>query len=284
MANIGEDYAGYHYLGTKDGTAIYKGPDGLFYWGGKGDGNTLSGFTKYNYTGSDPGALDPTPTTTPTTTTTNTPPPSTGGSENLTAPFTTPWNAPAPVDLGGPKGIEYIPPVPELNLPSYQKPPAFSYGDFKAPTLEEAQNSPGYQFRVGQGVKQLDASAAARGIINSLGYGRDVLDYGQNAASQEYQNVFGRDLATYQTNRAGAVDAYNINYGTQYKDPYTFDTSAALAQFAPKLSQWQTQAAAGQHQNDLNYLNDWNKWLQDWNIFRDQRDSTFDKKYKVATL
>lgn len=61
---------------------------------------------------------------------------------------------------------------------------------------------PGYQFRLNEGLKALDASAAARGGLLSGNAGRALVDYGQAAGSQEYQNAFNR----YQTNRANLLN------------------------------------------------------------------------------
>jgi hypothetical protein len=55
-------------------------------------------------------------------------------------------------------------------------------------TLAELQNDPGYQFRLNQGQKSLDAGLAARG---GMGSGKSLtagIDYNQGFASQEYSN------------------------------------------------------------------------------------------------
>ena len=106
------------------------------------------------------------------------------------------------------------------SLPTYTPPPAFSYGDFQAPTLEQAQSQPGYQFGLQQGEQALQQAAAAKGLLRSGGTLKDILNYGQNAATQNYANVFNQNLSQYNTNRAGAVQQYNTNYQTQFQDPY----------------------------------------------------------------
>jgi len=52
---------------------------------------------------------------------------------------------------------------------------------------------PGYQFRKQEGVNALDASASARGRLQSGAQARAVTRYGQNVASQEYGNAFNRE-------------------------------------------------------------------------------------------
>jgi len=51
---------------------------------------------------------------------------------------------------------------------------------------------PGYQFRMDQGTKALERSAAARGGLISGNTGGALQNYGQGLASQEYQNAFNR--------------------------------------------------------------------------------------------
>lgn len=65
----------------------------------------------------------------------------------------------------------------------------FSANDF--------QTDPGYDFRLQQGSQALDRSAAARGGLFSGGTLKDLTDYNQNFASNEYQNAYNR----FQTNR-----------------------------------------------------------------------------------
>ena len=52
--------------------------------------------------------------------------------------------------------------------------------------------SPGYKFRLGEGVKALDRSAAARGQLLSGAQTKAVQGYGQNLASDEYGNYVNR--------------------------------------------------------------------------------------------
>jgi len=71
---------------------------------------------------------------------------------------------------------------------------------FQSPTAVTEQNDPGYQFRLAQGQKALEASAAARGGLLTGGTSKAINDYAQNSASNEYGNVYNRALQNYQTN------------------------------------------------------------------------------------
>ncbi len=51
---------------------------------------------------------------------------------------------------------------------------------------------PGYGFRIGEGERALERSAAARGGLLSGGFGRKLTRYAQDYASNEYTNVYNR--------------------------------------------------------------------------------------------
>lgn len=65
-----------------------------------------------------------------------------------------------------------------------------------------AGQDPGYGFRMSEGLKALDRSAASRGGLLSGATLKGAQQYGQGLASQEYQNAFNR----YQTNRANILN------------------------------------------------------------------------------
>ena len=58
--------------------------------------------------------------------------------------------------------------------------------------MDQFTQDPGYAFRLKQGQKAMDASAAARGGLISGNALRAAQGYGQEMGSQEYQNAFNR--------------------------------------------------------------------------------------------
>jgi hypothetical protein len=58
--------------------------------------------------------------------------------------------------------------------------------------MDQFQQDPGYAFRMQEGMKALERSAAARGGLLSGGMLRGAQRYGQDLASQEYMNAFNR--------------------------------------------------------------------------------------------
>jgi hypothetical protein len=76
--------------------------------------------------------------------------------------------------------------------------------DYQKFGMDQFTQDPGYAFRLKQGQKSLDASAAARGGLISGNALRAAQGYGQDMASQEYQNAFNR----YQTERNATLSPY----------------------------------------------------------------------------
>lgn len=80
---------------------------------------------------------------------------------------------------------------------------AAGYGSLgKAFGEADFQKDPGYAFRQSEGMKALERSAAARGNLLSGSTLKGVQRFGQDLASQEYQNAFNR----YQTERAAKLN------------------------------------------------------------------------------
>lgn len=55
-------------------------------------------------------------------------------------------------------------------------------------------NDESYQFRLGEGQKALERSAAAKGSLYSPATSKALMSYGQGLASEEYGNAFNRNL------------------------------------------------------------------------------------------
>jgi len=67
--------------------------------------------------------------------------------------------------------------------------------------MSQFQADPGYGFRMSEGMKALERSAAARGGLLSGATLKGIQRFGQDLGSQEYQNAFNR----YQTERAARL-------------------------------------------------------------------------------
>lgn len=73
--------------------------------------------------------------------------------------------------------------------------------DYTPFSMAQFQADPGYGFRMSEGMKGLERSAAARGGLLSGSTLKGIQRFGQDLASQEYTNAFNR----YQTERAARL-------------------------------------------------------------------------------
>lgn len=115
---------------------------------------------------------------------------------------------------------------------------------FTAPTMQDAQNDPGYAFGLQQGEGALQNSAAARGKLFSGNTQEALSKFANDYASTKYTDVYNRALGQYQQN-------YNIFENNQTN---SFNRLAGLAgigqQSATTLGQ-EGQAAANNSGNIL---------------------------------
>lgn len=109
----------------------------------------------------------------------------------------------------------------------------FSMADFQA--------DPGYAFRLSEGQKALERSAAARGGLLSGGTGKALQRFGQDLGSQEYTNAFNR----YQVNRSNLLQPLQSLAGQgqttantigNYGQAMTSDINASLGNYGTNAS------------------------------------------------
>jgi hypothetical protein len=93
----------------------------------------------------------------------------------------------------------------DVNDPMFGK---YSTAEY-TPEMFAKGKDPGYQFRLDEGMKGLERSAAARGGLLSGGTLRGIQRYGQDMASQEYTNAFNR----YQAERTGTLNPFQAMAG-----------------------------------------------------------------------
>lgn len=67
--------------------------------------------------------------------------------------------------------------------------------EIQTQALADFQTTPGYQFRMDEGMKALDRSAASRGLLRSGAQQKAINTFGQGIASEEYNNYMGNLLA-----------------------------------------------------------------------------------------
>ena len=135
----------------------------------------------------------------------------------------------------------------------------FSMSDFQA--------DPGYAFRMSEGLKALDRTAASRGGMLSGAALKGAERYGQDLGSQEYQNAFNR----YQTNRsnllnplqslagqgqttANTLGQASQNYATNAGNAYMNAGNAAASGYVGSANAWSGALGNAYNQYQQNQL------------------------------
>lgn len=80
---------------------------------------------------------------------------------------------------------------------------------FQAPTLAEAQQTPGYQFTQQQGEQGIERGAAAAGGAFTGGTLKSLAGFDSGLADSTYNDVFSRALSGYQTTLAAQNQGFN---------------------------------------------------------------------------
>ena len=117
-------------------------------------------------------------------------------------------------------------------------------GSFTAPTDVTEQNDPGFQFRLQQGLKAIQNSAAARGSLLSGGTLKALNNYAQGSASDEYSKVFDRSFQQY-------LQRYNEFQNNQTNK---FNRYASLAGIGQNAANTLTQAGQSAANNNASIL------------------------------
>jgi hypothetical protein len=148
-------------------------------------------------------------------------------------------------------------------------------------TTDKFQADPGYAFRLSEGQKALERSAAARGGLLSGGTGKALQRFGQEMGSQEYTNAFNRYQAERQARLGplqsltgmGQSTGQQISQAGQQMASNVGDAMGSAA--AARASGYVGQANAltgglgtylnySQNQNMLNALNERNAMQNPW--------------------
>lgn len=118
--------------------------------------------------------------------------------------------------------------------------------------MDQFTADPGYAFRLSEGMKGLNAQAAARGGMISGGALKAAQNYGQQAGSQEYQNAFNR----YQTERAAKLNPLQSLMGAGQSGANTLTSAAGnLGQGLGQAAVAGGNAQAGNYLSQANTIN-----------------------------
>lgn len=97
--------------------------------------------------------------------------------------------------------------------------------------MDQFTADPGYAFRLSEGMKGLNANAAARGGLISGAALKAATNYGQQAGSQEYTNAFNRFMQQKEAERSGYSDLTRVGQAA------AAGTAAAAGQYGTAAAQ-----------------------------------------------
>lgn len=190
-----------------------------------------------------------------------------GGGSNPAA-----GNSPPPTldpSLLDPWGRVYTPPnTPLPDVPVYTAPDLPTIDPFKAPTPGDLTNDPGYQFRVQQGQRAWENSRTASRTIRGGGALADLVNYNQNAASQEYGDAFNRSKQVYDTNVSNQFSLWNTA-----QDKSQSEYEPRRLEYANRVDQ----VHRDQEQAWAQYQQEYKEWQQN-------RETIFDMLYRQSQL
>jgi hypothetical protein len=126
-----------------------------------------------------------------------------------------------------------------------------------------------YQMGAQQGLTSYNTNRAnAADIYNTnANLGLTAYNTNRNNAFQNYTTNFGNALSAYNTNTANAANVYNTNWGAQ-KDVYNAAMQGWQGTNALNQSTWQTQYQGAANQNQVNWNQDWQQYLQQYDAFK----------------
>jgi hypothetical protein len=115
---------------------------------------------------------------------------------------------------------------------------------FTAPTAAQAAATPGEQFMLQQGEQAINNNASASGTIGNTGTDRALMNYGENLASTDYQQVYNNALQQYQ-------QSYNVYQNNQANQWNRLASLAGMGQVSAGQLNSAGQSASGNVANIL---------------------------------
>lgn len=107
------------------------------------------------------------------------------------------------------------------NLPMFD-----AIAPFQGPNKESVLSDPGYAFRKDQGLGAIANSAGAKGLLGSSGTVFDLAKFADQNAANEFENVWNRDFAVYNTDANNRLTKYRA------------DTDAITSAYDRALANW----------------------------------------------
>ena len=97
---------------------------------------------------------------------------------------------------------------------------------FHAPTAEEVQNTPGYQFQLQQGSNAITNQASASGLSQGGNTLKALAQYGQGLAGTYYQNAFNNAKSSFDTNHNATMNTLGALINSGQNATQQFDSAS----------------------------------------------------------
>lgn len=150
--------------------------------------------------------------------------------------------------------------APQFQAPAPFKYDPFSYESFSAPTLEQAQKEPGFEYAMQQGLKAMENSRAYLGTYRSGATIKGLNDYARNMANQNYDRVYERSADMYDRNRANAFGTYTTNRNNAAED-YSRNYGISRDVFDRNYQGAKDEYAGRARESELNFASEWDRYV-----------------------
>jgi hypothetical protein len=227
-------------------------------WGPQASGgdywNVLQGDAEPEAAPAPAGAPSPTPSPAPSGA-------SGGGNlSSLLSPYLGRFQMPD-MDAAGKGAVGRLP-----QLPGFKAPDLPTFDPFESPTFDQMLASdPGYGGRVKMGEQAIMNKKSAQGLARMPATLKGLLDYNSQIASNEFGNFYGRKQGEYQMNVGNKLNLWDR------------DLAGRKAEYEPNILKYTTEAGVGERAGNNAWDRAFKLFQTDYDLWRDQRDSSFDK-------
>jgi hypothetical protein len=169
------------------------------------------------------------------------------------------------------------------NVAPFAYPAMTPTADFVPPTADQLYEDPSYRVRFDEGVRAVDASAAARGNLMTGGTLKALTKYGGEQASKEYQNVYNRSANTWGINAGKNLAEYQTGFGSALSG-WGVNTGQTNTQFNQGRDTWGMTNDAAYRDWLANYNAKQEGYKTRYGVWNDQRNFDFNNLYKLSAL
>lgn len=165
------------------------------------------------------------------------------------------------------EALGLLPARPEFTTPEIPQ-----INPWSQPKWDDIYQDQSYLGRKKEGEQALMNSKAAQGLVRTGGTLKDLLAYNQDFAGREYGNISNRSLEGWRSN----TDATLRRSG--------MEQDRARSLYEPQFAEYQNKVNTVSRAPQQALDQSWREYLSDVDLWRDQRDSTFDKLGWLSTF